>query len=138
MAKNIIEFSVEWGESDTAGIVFYPNYFRWFDRATHTLLKSIGLPVTELQEKYNFAQPIIDTGCRFFSPLRYDDDVRIESVVVEVRERTFRIEHKVYKGETLVGNGFEARAWIRTDQIGEDGKLKAVAIPPGIVEKLKG
>lgn len=133
MARNITEFRIEWGETDAAAIVFYPNYFRWFDRATHALFRSIGLPIAELNAQYGFAQPLLEVGCRFFSPLRYDDEVRLESSVIEVRERTFRVEHKLFKDKIVVGEGFELRAWIKID---EAGKLKAVLIPPEIVQKL--
>ena len=134
MAKNITEFNIEWGETDAAGIVFYPNYFRWFDRATHTLFKSIGLPISELTTKYGYAHPIVDSGCRFFSPLRYDDQVRLETTVVEVRERTFKLEHQVFKQDQLVGSGYEVRAWVKNEG---EGKIKAIPIPPDMSEKLK-
>lgn len=134
MAKNVTQFRIEWGETDAAAIVFYPNYFRWFDRATHELFRSIGLPMSELNTK-GFAQPLVEVGCRFINPLRYDDEIRLESTVVEIKERTFRVEHKLFKGETLVGQGFELRAWIKLDE-GDDGKLKAVPIPPEIAKKL--
>ena len=134
MAKNVMEFTIEWGETDAAGIVFHPNYFRWFDLATHALFKAIGLPIAELTTQYGFAHPIVDVGCRFSSPLCYDDAVRLETTVVEVRGRTFRLEHKVFKGEILSASGYELRAWVKKDN---EGKIKAVSIPPGIAEKLK-
>ena len=36
---------VDWGHCDPAGIVFYPNYFRWFDQCTSALFESAGLPL---------------------------------------------------------------------------------------------
>ena len=138
MAKNTLEFTVEWGETDAAGIVFYPNYFRWFDRATHALFKSIGLPISELGSQYGFAHPIVDSGCRFFSPLRYDDLVRLETTVTEVRERTFRLQHELFKGETSVGSGYEVRAWVKNETEGGRGTIKAVSIPPEMAQKLSG
>ncbi len=134
MAKNVMEFTIEWGETDAAGIVFYPNYFRWFDRATHALFKAIGLPIAELTSQHGFAHPIVDVGCRFASPLRYDDTVRLETTVVEVRERTFKLEHKVFKGETLSASGYELRAWVKNEG---NGKIKAVSIPLEMAEKLR-
>jgi acyl-CoA thioesterase FadM len=38
-AAHRIVLPVEWGDTDAAGIVFYPNYYRWFDRAAHALLR---------------------------------------------------------------------------------------------------
>ena len=50
MTERIKPHRVQWGETDAAGIVFYPNYFRWFDQATHELLAQLGYPVTRMIE----------------------------------------------------------------------------------------
>lgn len=31
MIRNSVDIVVEWGDCNPAGIVFYPNYFRWFN-----------------------------------------------------------------------------------------------------------
>jgi YbgC/YbaW family acyl-CoA thioester hydrolase len=126
MFKNLTTFRVEWGETDTAGIIFYPNYYRWFDRGTHELFRAAGMPISELSRE-GFAQPIVECSCRFSVPLYYDDLVTLESVVTEVRGKIFRIEHTVRRGETVTGVGFEVRAWVTKDT---EGKFTAVAIPP--------
>jgi acyl-CoA thioester hydrolase len=135
MAEFNSEFRVEFGETDMAGIVFYPNYFRWFDRATHDFLRSIGLAFEEMV-KLGLATPLIEVGCRFMAALHYNETLRLESRVVEVRERGFRLEHNLYRGEELVGKGFEVRGWCEIN--GSEGKLKAVPIPQEVAEKLKG
>lgn len=138
MSKNIIQHRVEWGETDAAGIVFNPNYYRWFDNATHALFRAIDLPLRELQEKHHFAPPLMESGCKFLAPIYYDDELKLESEVVEVRTRTFKVEHRLYRGVDLVGLGFEVRAWIKLDEPGEDGKLKAVPIPEEMAARLRG
>jgi acyl-CoA thioester hydrolase len=138
MPKNSIEFEIEFGETDTAGRVFYPNYFRWFDRGTHLLLGTIGCPHTELLEKFHYAQPVIDCGCKVIRPLYYGDKVRLETSVSEVNESTFKVEHLVFRNNELAGTGFELRVWVKTAEGGSDGRLKVISIPTGIVEKLKG
>jgi acyl-CoA thioesterase FadM len=34
---------VTWGDCDPAGIIFYPNYFRWIDSGTWNLFFTVGL-----------------------------------------------------------------------------------------------
>ena len=48
MRSNEIQMTVEFGNTDAAGIVFYPNYFMWFDKGTHWLFKSMQLAPKEL------------------------------------------------------------------------------------------
>ena len=136
MFKNTIQFRVEWGETDTAGIIFYPNYYRWFDRGTHELFRAAGMPISQLLQE-GYAQPIIECGCRFAEPLYYDDLVTLESSISEVRNRTFRLEHTVRRGEIVTGSGFEVRAWIKLGEKDANGRLAAIAIPTEYAEKLK-
>lgn len=116
---------VEWGETDAAAIVYYPNYFRWFDRATHDLFAEVGYPISTLLRQGN-ATPLIDVGARFRSALAYGDEVSIESRVTEVRARTFRIEHVVRRDESVVCEGHEVRMWVR---LGPGGSLIGEQIP---------
>ena len=38
--KSHHEVTVEWGDCDPAGIVYYPSYFRWCDQATYRLFEA--------------------------------------------------------------------------------------------------
>ncbi|MEI7555366.1 thioesterase family protein [Candidatus Chlorohelix sp.] len=135
--KNTIELRVDLGDTDARGVVFYPNYFRWFDRATHELLRAVGLTHSQLLEHYGLAQPVVECGCHFIRPLRYDDIVRIESEVVDLKEKTFKLEHHLFKEGVLVGSGYELRIWIKMEDPDDVGKLKSVSIPEEMAKLLK-
>ena len=42
MLKNLLSINVAWGHCDPANIVFYPNYFNWFDQSSHLLFDKAG------------------------------------------------------------------------------------------------
>jgi hypothetical protein len=42
--SNTIQLHVEFGDCDPAGIVFYPNYFRWMDVGTRRFFAACGVP----------------------------------------------------------------------------------------------
>ena len=112
MRQNAMAFRVQWGDTDAAGIVFYPNYFRWFDWGSHELFRSLGYPLERMISQKH-ALPIIDAGSRFLHSLRYGDDVTMTSSLVEVRTRAFRISHVIARGTEQVCEGFEVRVWGR-------------------------
>jgi acyl-CoA thioester hydrolase len=112
------ELRVRWGETDAAGIVFYPNYYVWFDVATHELVR--GSP-----EHKGFGFPLIESAAKFHAPLFPDDVFTIETVVADVRTKAIRLEHTVRRGETLIATGFEARVFVK---ILENG-IEATPIP---------
>lgn len=58
-------FTIEWGDCDEAGIVFYPNYFYWLDCTFQRWLRSVGLSQRELRRRYGSTTPIIDVGASF-------------------------------------------------------------------------
>ncbi|MEX2223201.1 MAG: acyl-CoA thioesterase [Candidatus Rokuibacteriota bacterium] len=138
MVANALVVKVRWSEADPAGIVFYPRFFEWFDLGTEALFDSLGLPWRELFPASQIVGvPIVETGARFVSPVRYGDEVRIETTVSGVREKTFRVEHEVSVGGRRCATGFEVRAWVARPE-SPGGALAAKPIPAGVVARLKG
>ncbi len=137
MFSHSSQFRVEWGETDTAGIIYYPNYFRWFDRNTHELFRAAGMPISRLHRQ-GHVHPIVESGARFWLPLLYDDQVTLATTVTELRAKTFRLEHKVSREGTPVAEGFEVRIWGRLPAPGSDERLSAVAIPEEYAALLRG
>lgn len=125
MVQNEIAYRILWGDTDTAGIVYYPNYFRWFDMATHEFFRSLGLTVKDLMLEQGIVLPILSAHSDFKTPLYYDNEVVISSQVSEIRNRAFRIDHVVTRGVDITGSGYEWRGWVAQQESG----LKAVPIP---------
>jgi 4-hydroxybenzoyl-CoA thioesterase len=138
MVANALAVKVRWSEADPAGIVFYPRFFEWFDLGTAALFESVGLPWGELFTAERIVGvPILETGARFASPVRYGDEVRIRSAVSEVREKTFRVEHEVSVGGRPCATGFELRAWVAQPER-PGAALSARAIPARVAARLRG
>ena len=106
------EVWVGWGDVDAASIVYYPKYFHWFDNSTNLLFEQVGLPVTTLADRFGiFAIPIVDTGARFLLPSRFGDRFIVESHVSHWSTKSFRVSHKVLKGDQVAVEGHEVRVW---------------------------
>ena len=120
------ELRVRWGETDAAGIVFYPNYFVWFDVATHELLRG--------HKVKGFGFPIIESGANFHSPLFPDDLITVETVVVDIRTKALRLEHTIRRRETLIATGFEARVFVKLLENG----IEPAPIPDELRDYLRG
>lgn len=135
MATVTVRRRVEWGETDAAGIVFYPNYYRWFDQATHDLFRAVGSPVLD-HLAGGHVIPLIETSARFHAALAYDDSVEITSTVTEIRSRAFVVEHRVIRDGDLICEGREVRIWAI---VGADGRsVEPKRIPDHVRHLLQG
>ena len=125
--------TIEWGDCDEAGIVFYPNYFYWFDCAFQRLLRARGLSQRDVRKRFGAVTPIVQAHSDFKKPARYDDVLDIEVAVGLTGERRFRVDyHFSSKGE-MIGTGYEIRAWA---VINDDGSIKGAPVNPEFVSIL--
>ena len=129
---------VEWGECDPAGIVFYPNFYRWFDTSSHQMMKIHGFGQNEMISHYGIVGfPLIETHAEFLQPLRWEDQVTVRSSIQKHSRRTFTIQHKIYKltdTENLCVDGYEIRIWGIKDK--ETGVLNSRDLPDEFIQYL--
>jgi 4-hydroxybenzoyl-CoA thioesterase len=138
MLTNVHLVTVEWGHCDPAGIVYFPNYFTYFDSSTNALfLRALGCNKYEMLKRYGIVGiPLVDVGARFIVPSTFGDVVTIESSVAEIRS-SFRMLHRLLRGDTLAVEGTETRVWVGRDPADPD-RLKGMPIPQDVVAKLSG
>lgn len=118
---------IEWGDCDPAGIVFNPQFFRFFDHGTALLYGAAGWPKPRMLEHFGVAGcPLVSTEASFHAPCRYGDEVEIVSSIVELGRSSFRIEHKLTRQGLLSVTGREVRVWTVRDA---EGKLSSAPIP---------
>jgi YbgC/YbaW family acyl-CoA thioester hydrolase len=117
--------TVEWGDCDEAGIVFYPNYFYWFDCGFQRLLRGRGLSQRILRERFGAVTPILRAEAEFVAPARYDDVLAIVAHVEQWEARRFRVTYTLSHDDRPIARGFETRAWAT---VMPDGRLKGAAI----------
>jgi 4-hydroxybenzoyl-CoA thioesterase len=138
MLTNRHQVTIEWGHCDPAGIVYFPNYFSYFDAAANALfLRALGLNKYQMLKQYELVGiPVVEVGARFIVPSVFGDVVTIESMVVEIGRSSFRMRHRLLRGETLGVEGHETRVWAARDPA-DPSKLKSKPMPEEVIAKLK-
>jgi len=69
---------VRYAETDKMGVVYYANYFVWFEVARADLLRSLGWTYREM-EHAGVTLPVIDAQCEYRRPARYDDELEVRT-----------------------------------------------------------
>jgi acyl-CoA thioester hydrolase len=67
---------VRYAETDQMGVVYYANYFVWFEVARTDLLRALGWSYREM-EQAGVSLPVIEAHCEYVRPARYDDELEI-------------------------------------------------------------
>ena len=129
MKTCIHKISVEWGDCDPAGIVFYPNYYRWMDEATFHLFDSVGLGWEDLREKFGApGLPLISTHAEYRVPGFFGDSLDIEVGVSEWGTKSLTVSHRFLKDGVIAVEGWEKRIWSQGDP-GDGNRIISVPVP---------
>lgn len=129
MKTHVHAVLIGFGDCDPAGIVFYPNFFRWFDASTHALLLAAGQTHDGMHREHGWVLgPLVDAGATFRAPARYNERIEIHSEIDRWSAKTFRIAHRARRGDTLLAEGWEVR-FIGTPHPDDPQRLRALPIP---------
>lgn len=82
--------NVRYAETDASGIVYYANYFIYFELGRLEMFRQLDLP-------YDKGLPIVDTYCRYHASARFQDCLEIQSSIDEIRSKGFRVSHRVLR-----------------------------------------
>ncbi|HEY9163390.1 MAG TPA: thioesterase family protein [Magnetovibrio sp.] len=129
---NRYDMTVQWGDCDPAAIVFYPNYFRWFENGTTELFASVGLELPQMFVDYGILGiPILDAHAKFTRPSRFRDVITVESAIESWGNSSFKVRHTIFNGGVEAVPGHEVRAWVVTDPSHANG-IRAQRVPDDI------
>jgi 4-hydroxybenzoyl-CoA thioesterase len=127
--------TIEWGDCDPAGIVFYPRYFAIFDACTAALFAAaLGRPKIAWTAEFGILGiPMVDTRATFRAPSAYGDEVTVESRVTAFRRSALDVHHILRRADGTVGvEGFETRVWTVRDP-GDPGRIRSAPIPAEVI-----
>jgi 4-hydroxybenzoyl-CoA thioesterase len=125
--------TVHWGDCDPAGIVFFPNFSRWMDQSSLAFFAACGLPAWRELERTRgiVGTPLLEINTRFMRPATYGDTLEVHTSIEEWAAKTFKHRHVVKRGDTVLCEGTEVRAFIVRDAT-DPTRIKAIPVPDDI------
>jgi acyl-CoA thioester hydrolase len=130
--SNQTTYRVIYGDTDQMGVAYYANYLRWFEIGRNELLRSVGLPYTEI-ERREVLLPVSEACCKYISSVCYDDEIVIETSLDPSVRSGLKIDYVIYRKADMqvAAKGHTLHACL-----GKDGR---VIRPPAFITKaLKG
>jgi len=77
-SPTISRVRVRYAETDQMGIVYYANYFVWFEVGRTDLLRSAGWSYRAMETE-GFALPVIEATCVYRESAKYDDEIEVRT-----------------------------------------------------------
>jgi 4-hydroxybenzoyl-CoA thioesterase len=124
---------VQFGDCDPAGIVFFPNFSRWMDAASLAFFMQCGLPPWRelVKTRCIVGTPLLEINTKFIKAVTYGETITIATHVEEWRDKVFVQMHRVTRGNELICEGREVRAFVRRDAENPE-RLRAIPVPDDI------
>jgi acyl-CoA thioester hydrolase len=124
MTINELQIRVPYADTDQMGMVYYANYLIYFERGRTELLRQLGLPYAQMEEK-GILLPVVECNCRYNAPARYDDCIVVRSKIGELGRASIEITYEIECGGRLLVTGFTRHPFVNRE-------FKPVRIPPEI------
>jgi 4-hydroxybenzoyl-CoA thioesterase len=130
---HVYSVKVQFGDCDPAGIVFFPNFSRWMDEASLAFFMACGVPPWRelVKTRGIIGTPLLEIHTTFKRPATYGETIEVHTSVEEWSAKTFRHRHVVKRGDTLLCEGTEVRAFCIRDPENAD-RIKAIPVPEDI------
>jgi acyl-CoA thioester hydrolase len=89
-----IELRVRYGETDQMGIVYHANYLVWCDMGRTEYIRKLGTSYASLEQAGTLLA-VAEASLRFHAPARYDEIIRVETSLSDVRSRALTFDYLI-------------------------------------------
>ena len=121
---------VYYEDTDAAGIVYYANYLKFFERCRTEWLRSLGFDQRQLATREQLQFVVVDLAVQYQRPARLDDSLTIDATIVE-RARTYVVfRQRARRGAELLASARVKVACVDT------GRMAPARLPAALVERL--
>lgn len=126
----LVDLRVRYAETDRMGVVYHANYLVWCEIGRTDFIRTGGTSYAEI-ERAGVTLAVSEASLRYHAPARYDDRIRVETRLTELRSRKITFDYLVANadsGERLVT--------AQTVLISLDASGRPRAMPPHVREVL--
>lgn len=97
MLSKKIDIRVYYEDTDSGGIVYYANYFKFTERCRTELLRDIGISQTEILKNYDVKFIVHSVSMEYINPSYLDDKLIVETKVSGLKKASMDFNQNIYK-----------------------------------------
>jgi acyl-CoA thioester hydrolase len=125
---------VRYAETDQMGVVYYANFFIWFELGRVELLRQLGFHYKQMEIEDGCHIAVVEANCRYKAPARYDDELLLETSLLALRRSVIKFGYRLLRPEngasTLLAEG-------ETTHLTVNRALRKVPLPQKYVAVLE-
>ena len=91
-----IKTRVRYADTDTMRVVYYANFFVWFESGRIELLRSRGIVYRDIEHQGVFI-PVVEAHANYKAPARFDDELLVRTRLAKIGDTSLRFENEVYR-----------------------------------------
>jgi YbgC/YbaW family acyl-CoA thioester hydrolase len=126
--------TVQFAETDMAGIVHFSRYFQLVEEAEHAFLRSIGQGVHVGHGDHSIGFPRVSARCDYLRPLRFEDEVEVHIWVHRKGRRSLTYHAVLSRDGDAVAR---AETVVLCCRCLPDGTMQAAPVPEAIANALE-
>ncbi len=107
---------VRYQETDQMGVVYHSNYFVWFEIGRTEFFRELDLEY-RVMEANNILVPVVDVGCKYKMPAKYDDELIIRTKAVSLKSVKIGFEYEILRAldDKILATGHTIHAFTSRD-----------------------
>jgi acyl-CoA thioester hydrolase len=119
---------VRYAETDRMGVVYYANYFVWFEIGRTDWLRETGHSYRAMEAE-GVQLPVIEAHCEYRRAAKYDDELEIRTQAALMTPVRIRFDYEIARGDETLVTGYTIHAAL-------DGRGRPCRLPVGVRELL--
>ena len=114
---------VRYAETDQMGVVYYGNYYTWFEVGRVELCRQLGFEYRKMEIEDDSFLVVAESRCRYKRPARFDDLLTIRTRVIAAQRRTVRFGYEIIHQESGATIATGETVHVICDRLGQTKSL---------------
>lgn len=134
MGAHVTDIRVRWEDADLAGVVYFANYFKYFERAETEFLRALGMSENEMLANEGVILPRVEAFCHYRVPCYYDELLQVKTQIKELTSRSVSFGFEIYKSGN---NRLAAAGRLKCICSRAGDGMKSIRFPEAVYETFK-
>jgi len=116
MFEHCDKLRVRYRDVDYLGVVYYSRYLEYFEVARDEMMRAIGIPYSEFEQK-GYAMPVVEVHCIYQKSAHFDEVLTIISRITEMPLARLKIGYTIFREneDEILVSGYTVHAFINKD-----------------------